>query len=113
MYYTQAELYAGSRRTVIGYDKKGRPKYGAMPLDPALYKASMEFYHPKPPPPTPKPAQGTNATIASVGDTIRRPEKGKRKKTTLSSLRNKLKVQVNEQVATGGAGSGLNIGGLA
>ena len=111
MFYTQAELFRGSKEVIIGYDKKGRPKYGAQPLDPGLYKASMDFYHPKPPPPTPKPAQGSNATIASVGDTVRRPETSmKRGKTTLASLRNKLKVKTNEQLGLSTTGSGLNLG---
>mgnify|MGYP001233132004 CR=1 FL=1 len=112
MYYTQAELYAGSTRGIIGYNKKGRPRYGAIPLDPARYQASMEFYHPKPLPATPKPAQQSTATIAAAGDTVRRPDK-KRKKTTLASLRIRPKSRINQQLGGVGAGSGLNIGGLA
>ena len=115
MYYTQGELYAGARRVLTGYTQKGRPRYEMQPLDPALYKASMEFYHPKPPPPTPKPAEQANATMASVGKGLRRPEsEARRKKTTLASLRIRPRTKVNQQLGgQAGAGSGLNIGGIA
>ena len=109
MYYTQAELYAGSTREIIGYDKKGRPKYGAKPLDPGLYKASMDFYHPKPPPATPAAPTQTRATLASTGQSVRRP-KQKRGKTSLASLRIRPKSKINQQLGGGMSGTGLNVG---
>ena len=115
MYYSQQDLVRGS--TVRKrYNKKNQfIGYEHTPLDPALYKLSMDFYHPKPPPPVPKPPEQTNATLASVGKGLRRPEsEGKRKKTTLASLRIRPRTKVNQQLGgQGGAGSGLNIGGFA
>ena len=115
MYYTQEELVRGST-VKKRYNKKGRYIGDEhTPLDPALYKLSMDFYHPKPPPPVPKPAEQTNATLASIGKGLRRPEsESKRKKTTLASLRIRPRTKVNQQLGgQGGTGSGLNIGGFA
>ena len=115
MYYSQQDLVRGST-VKKRYNKKGRfIGYEHTPLDPALYKLSMDFYHPKPPPPVPKPAEQTNATLASVGKGLRRPEsEGKRKKTTLASLRIRPRTKVNQQLGgQAGAGSVLNIGGFA
>ena len=66
---------------------------------------------PAPPPPmpeAPKAPEQTNTTIASIGDTVRRPQK-KRKKTTLASLRIR-PTTINRQIGGTGYGSGLNIG---
>ena len=99
MYYTPQELYAGNKD---GY-----------PLDPALYDISMKFHFGggNQAPATPAPPQQTNATIASVGDSIRRPSK-RRKKTNLASLRIAPKAVINKLVGgnIGGGGTGLNIG---
>jgi len=111
MYYTQAELYAGSTYGIVGYNRRGRPRYGHMPLDPAKYQASMDFYHPKPKPEPPKPAQQTNATISAAGDSVRRPKK-KRAKTTLASLRIRPRARVNSQVGGLSGGSNLPLGGI-
>ena len=110
MYYTQAELYAGSTQKIIGYDKKGRPKYGAVPLDPGLYKASMDFYHPKSPPPTPQAPVQSNVTMAAAGKTLRRPEQ-KRSRISLASLRIRPKSEINQQFGGIAGGQPLNIGG--
>jgi len=109
MYYTQAELYRGSTEEIIGYDKKGRPKYGAKPLDPGLYRASMDFYHPKASPAEPAAPTQTRATLASTGQSVRRPKK-KRARTTLSSLRIRPKKEINQMFGGGMAGTGLNVG---
>ena len=109
MYYTQAELYRGSTEEIIGYDKKGRPKYGAKPLDPGLMKASMNFHYPPAPPAEPAAPQQTRATLASTGQSVRRPKK-KRAKTTLSSLRIRPRKEINQMFGGGTAGTGLNVG---
>ena len=109
MYYTQAELYRGSTEEIIGYDKKGRPRYGAKPLDPGLYKLSMDFYHPKAPPAEPAAPTQTRATLASTGQSVRRPKK-KRARTTLSSLRIRPRKEINQMFGGGMAGTGLNVG---
>jgi hypothetical protein len=66
---------------------------------------------PKPPKPpkTPKPAEQTMSTISQAGEGVRRPG-GKRKKTTLASLRIKPR-KINQQVGGLGSGGSLNIGG--
>ena len=109
MYYTEAELYRGSTEEIIGYDKKGRPKYGAKPLDPGLMRASMDFYYPKPKPAEPSAPQQTRATLASTGQSVRRPKK-KRARTTLSSLRIRPRKEINQMFGGGTAGTGLNVG---
>ena len=62
MFYTKSELYEGNRN--------------GMPLDPGLYDISMKHHFGGgiQAPATPAPPQQTNATIASVGDSIRRPD---------------------------------------
>ena len=68
---------------------------------------------PKPPKPpkAPKPPEQSNVTISQSGDSVRRPG-GKRKKTTLASLRIK-PTKINQQVGGLGSGGTLNIGGYA
>ena len=110
MYYTQAELYAGSTQKIIGYDKKGRPKYGAVPLDPGLMRASMNFYHPKPPPATPQAPVQSNVTMAAAGKTLRRPEQ-KRSRISLASLRIRPRSEINQQFGGIAQAQPLNIGG--
>ena len=109
MFYSEAELYAGSTQEIIGYDKKGRPKYGAKPLDPGLMRASMNFHYPKPAPAEPAAPQQTRATLASTGQSVRRP-KQKRSRTTLSSLRIRPRKEINQMFGGGTAGTGLNVG---
>tara|TARA_S200002703_G_scaffold130717_1_gene118030 strand:- start:326 stop:682 length:357 start_codon:yes stop_codon:yes gene_type:complete len=111
--YSQGELYAGSTWGITGYNRRGRPRYGHLPLDPGWVQRSNELYHPKPKPEPPKPAQQTDATIAAAGENVRRPKESKRKKTTLASLRIRPKSKINQQVGGLGGGSGLNIGGYA
>ena len=99
MFYSKSELYEGNR--------------GGMPLDPGLYELSMQHHFGGgiQAPATPAPPQQTNATIASVGDSIRRPGK-RRKKTNLASLRIAPKAVINKLVGgnIGGGGTGLNVG---
>jgi len=64
---------------------------------------------PMPKPKTPKPAEQTMTTISQAGEGVRRPG-GKRKKTTLASLRIKPR-KINQQVGGLGSGGSLNIGG--
>ena len=112
MYYTQGELYQGSTWSIIGYDGKGRPRYGHKPLDPALYRASMEFYHPKPKPPPQqyRAPEDANATAASQGKGIRRPAKTKSKRNIASLRKIRDRTQVNQTLSMGetGVGSGIN-----
>lgn len=64
---------------------------------------------PMPKPKTPKPAEQTMTTISQAGEGVKRPG-GKRKKTTLASLRIKPR-KINQQVGGLGFGGSLNIGG--
>ena len=113
--YTEAELFAGSTKRPR-YNKKGKfLGYDHTPLDPALKELSMRLLYPPSPPPVPQPAEQTNATMASAGKGLRRPESEvKKKRTTLASLRIRPRTRVNQQLGgQGGAGSGLNIGSFA
>ena len=110
--YTEAELFAGSTKRPK-YNKKGKfIGYEHTPLDPGLRAASMRLIYPPAPPPVPKPAEQTNATLAAAGKSLRRPQsEATKKKTTLASLRTRLKV--NQQIGgQGSAGSTLNIGSV-
>ena len=111
--YSQGELYSGSTWGIVGYNKKGRPRYGHKPLDPGWVARSNEIYHPKPKPAPPKPAEQSKATQASVGQTVRRPsETRKRKrKTNLASFRIRKAADSAAPAFAGyGYGTGLNIG---
>ena len=111
MYYTQAELYAGSTYGIVGYSKKGKPRYGHTPLDPGKAEMSRKFYHPDPKPEPPKPPTLAKATQASVGQGPRQA-KGSKRRTRLSDLRI-ARPKVNTQLAIGAGGTGLNVGGYA
>ena len=113
--YTEAELYAGSTKRPR-YNNKGKfLGYEHIPLDPGLKAASMRLIYPPAPPPVPKPAEQTNATLASAGKGLRRPEsEAKKKKTTLASLRIRPRTSVNQQFGgqSSGATGTLNIGSI-
>ena len=64
---------------------------------------------PMPMPQTPKAPVQNQTTISQAGKGVKRPE-GKRKKTTLASLRIKPR-KINQAVGGLGSGGSLNIGG--
>ena len=108
--YTQSELYMGSTWDQVGVDKKGRPKYAHVPLDPGWVDISNKFWHPPSPPPEPKAATNVASTLADSPYGIRRNAQQTQKKNTLASLlkaapkRERTLPQVG-----GGSGGGLNI----
>ena len=117
--YTQGEMYSGATWSIIGYNKKGKPQYGNMGLDPYWYKKSQEFYNPPKPPEPPKPAKQEAATLAqatgSMKAGIQAPKSGVAK-TSVADLRIKRGRQqqtANTGIQSGVVGSGLNYGGYA
>lgn len=101
---TEGELYQG-----------GKMENGVWrALTPGEIQWANDFYYPKPKPGVPKPPQQLNATMASVGKTVKQPS-NKKKPVKLSDLRSRKKLKINNQIsmAMGGIGAGLNIGGVA
>ena len=108
--YTQEELVRGStmRRR---YNKKGKfIGFEHVPLDPGLYRASMQFYHPPKMPEAPKPPEQANATIASTGQGVQQDTKPRR---TLASLLIKRNKQDPTQINQSLGGSFLPAGSLS
>ena len=117
--YTQGELYSGSTWSIIGYNKKGRPRYGHMGLDPYWQKKSMEFYHPPQPPEPPKPAKQMAAVLSQATGSMKSGVQQPRSatpKTTVADLRikrSRKQQTANTGIQAGGVGSGLNTGAYA
>ena len=117
--YTQGEMYSGSTWSILGYNKKGKPRYGHMGLDPYWYKKSQEFYNPPKPPEPPKPAKQEAAVLSqatgSMQAGIQQPKSGVQK-TTVADLRikrSRKQQTANTGIQAGGVGSGLNTGAYA
>jgi hypothetical protein len=99
---------AGSIANTANWDQANRRFNAAMANAPGKQQTQSA---PKPPkmPKTPKPPEQTMTTISQAGEGVKRPG-GKRKKTTLASLRIKPR-KINQQVGGLGSGGSLNIGG--
>ena len=99
---------AGSIANTPNWDAANRRFNDAMRNPPGRNKPAPAP-QPMAQPQTPKAPVQNQTTISQAGKGVKRPE-GKRKKTTLASLRIKPR-KINQQVGGLGSGGSLNIGG--
>ena len=102
---------AGAIANTPNWDQANNKFNAAMRNPPNRNKPAAAAPAPPPMPESPKAPVQNQTTIAQAGKGVKRPG-GKRKKTTLASLRIK-PTKINQQVGGLGGGSGLNIGGYA
>jgi hypothetical protein len=101
---------AGSIANTANWDQANK-RFNAAMANPPGKSQPQAAPAPPPMPETPKAPAQNQVTISQAGQGVKRPG-GKRKKTTLASLRIK-PTRINQQVGGLGSGSGLNIGGYA
>lgn len=100
---------AGSIANTPNWDQANNRFKAAMANPPGKPAPPAPAPQPMAQPSTPKPPVQNQTTISQAGEGVKRPG-GKRKKTTLASLRIKPR-KINQQVGGLGTGGSLNIGG--
>ena len=100
---------AGAIANTPNWDQANNKFNAAMRNPPGRNKPAAAAPQPMAQPSTPKAPVQNQTTISQAGEGVKRPG-GKRKKTTLASLRIKPR-KINQQVGGLGSGGSLNIGG--